>query len=103
MRGVPINNQIVDPCATLALRYCAGGIDRGPLLAAGGGLGGKTDDQDEDDVHCPTSFQVSPLITFQAAVYETPYYSITGYAGGIGKSAGAHSASAAPLATVSAS
>ena len=26
MRGVPINNQIVDPCATLALRYCAGGM-----------------------------------------------------------------------------
>ena len=26
MRGVPINNQIVDPAATLALRYCAGGM-----------------------------------------------------------------------------
>ncbi len=26
MRGVPINNQIVDPTATLALRYCAGGM-----------------------------------------------------------------------------
>lgn len=26
MRGVPINNQIVDPTATLALRYCAGGL-----------------------------------------------------------------------------
>lgn len=26
MRGVPINNQIVDPCGTLALRYCAGGM-----------------------------------------------------------------------------
>lgn len=25
-RGVPINNQIVDPTATLALRYCAGGL-----------------------------------------------------------------------------
>ena len=25
-RGVPINNQIVDPTATLALRYCAGGM-----------------------------------------------------------------------------
>lgn len=26
MRGVPINNAIVDPTATLALRYCAGGM-----------------------------------------------------------------------------
>jgi hypothetical protein len=26
MRGVPINNQIVDSTATLALRYCAGGL-----------------------------------------------------------------------------
>ena len=26
MRGVPIQNQIVDPTATLALRYCAGGM-----------------------------------------------------------------------------
>jgi len=26
MRGIPINNQIVDPAATLALRYCAGGM-----------------------------------------------------------------------------
>ena len=26
MRGVPINSQIVDPTATLALRYCAGGM-----------------------------------------------------------------------------
>ena len=26
MRGVPINNQMVDPAATLALRYCAGGM-----------------------------------------------------------------------------
>ena len=26
MRGVPINSQIVDPTATLALRYCAGGL-----------------------------------------------------------------------------
>jgi len=26
MRGVPINNQIVDPTATLVLRYCAGGM-----------------------------------------------------------------------------
>ena len=26
MRGIPINNAIVDPTATLALRYCAGGL-----------------------------------------------------------------------------